>query len=600
MTHVLWPRLPAIPSSTSKSLIRAAGATAPVSLLPSSTQSPPVPAVGTSTSTGTAATAPSEPKAPVEPARAGRLPVEPPPLTPARVTASSPAAAPSTARHRDSNSPDSGAIPIQRSLRSTTMKHVVSTEVAPWTRTLQTRLIVVDSVLVAVAIAAAFFVRFALGFPGGGVVRPTTSYVLISVLLVAGWLAALSMERSRDLRIVGVGVAEYRKVFQATWKYFAVVAGVSYLLRFDLARGYVAVALPLGIALLLAGRYWNRRWLQGQRGGGECLSPLIVAGSRTGVHDLISELQANPQAGYVVVGACIPDGDRESGALIEGVPILGDVLDVPAAVRQTGARSVAVGGCDSLTSTVVRNLGWELETTGTEMIVVPGLIDVAGPRVLVSPAEGLSLVHIDAPTFSGGKYLAKSVIDWLLALAAVIVLAVPLVLIAVAVKVTSPGKVFYLQERIGRDGRPFQMMKFRSMRPGADAEVESLADQNEAAGPLFKMRDDPRVTRIGRYMRRYSIDELPQFFNVLRGDMALVGPRPQLPGEVAQYDGHAARRLLVKPGITGLWQVSGRSDLEWRVGLRKDVFYTENWTVFSDFVILAKTAKAIVAHKGAY
>ncbi|WP_175559104.1 sugar transferase [Sanguibacter gelidistatuariae] len=547
-------------------LIRAAGAVSPVSLLSS-----------------------SRPTTPAGPASGPTPRIEPVP-TPD----------PSKARHSDSNSPDSGAIPIQRSLRATTMRHVATIDVAPWSRAHQTRLFVVDAVLVAFALTVAFVVRFALGFPGGGIVEPTTSYVLISLLLFPGWLLALSMERSRDRRIVGVGVTEYHKVFQATWKFFAVVAGVSYLLRFDLARGYVAVALPLGIALLLGGRFHARRWLQGQRSSGECLSPLIVAGSRAGVLDLITELHANPQAGYVVVGACVPDGDRELGALIEGVPVLGDVLDVPAAVRQTGARSVAVGGCDSLTSTVVRNLGWELETTGTELIVVPGLVDVAGPRVLMSPAEGLSLVHIDAPTFSGGKYLAKTVIDWLLALGAVVVLAVPLALVAVVVKATSPGSVLYRQERIGRDGTPFQMLKFRSMRTGADAEVASLADLNEAGGPLFKIRDDPRVTTIGRYMRRYSIDELPQFFNVLRGDMALVGPRPQLPGEVAKYDGHAARRLLVKPGITGLWQVSGRSDLEWKVGLRKDVFYTENWTVFSDFVILAKTFKAIVAHKGAY
>lgn len=587
MTHSLWPRLPVMPSSRPTTLIRAAGATAPVSLLaPTAKVTAHVPdAVAAATPAapeGAAASATSLATAPARPH----------------------SAEPSRARHSDSNSPDSGAIPIQRSLRpaarAAAMRHVAAVQVAPWTRSLQTRLIIVDAVLIAVALSVAFLMRFALGFPGGGVVRPTMAYVGISLLLFPGWLIALSMERSRDLRIVGVGVTEYRRVFQATWKFFAVVAGVSYVLRFDLARGYVAVALPLGVALLLGGRYQARHWLQGQRSSGECLSPLIVAGSRAGVHDLITELQANPQAGYLVVGACIPNGDRELGALIEGVPILGDVLDVPAAARQTGARSVAVGGCDSLTSTVVRNLGWELETTGTEMIVVPGLIDVAGPRVLVSPAEGLSLVHIDAPTFSGGKYLAKSVIDWLLALAAVVVLAFPLLLIAVAVKVTSPGAVLYRQERIGRDGRPFQMLKFRSMRTGADAELHALADQNEAGGPLFKMREDPRVTRIGRYMRRYSVDELPQFFNVLRGDMALVGPRPQLPGEVAQYDGHAARRLLVKPGITGLWQVSGRSDLEWRVGLRKDVFYTENWTVFSDFVILAKTAKAIVAHKGAY
>lgn len=572
MTHSLWPRLPSIPPRSSRTLIRAAGAVAPISLLA------PVRADAAGMS------APSE-----GPETAHRGDPDPALGESTR----------STARHSNSDSPDSGAIPIRRP-RAASMKHVATIEVAPWSRAHQKRLVVVDAILVAFALTVAFVMRFALGFPGGGIVQPTMAYVLISLLLFPGWLAALAMERSRDRRIVGIGLAEYRKVFQGTWKFFAVVAGVSYLLRFDLARGYVAVALPLGVLALLGGRFHARRWLQAQRSVGECLSPLIIAGSRTGAHDLVTELHANPQAGYVVVGVCVPGGGQALGELIDGVPVLGDVLDVPAAVRQTGARSVAVGGCDSLTSAVVRNLGWELEVTGTELIVVPGLVDVAGPRVLMSPAEGLSLVHIDAPVFSGGKYLAKTVIDWLLALMAVVVLAVPLALVAVAVKASSPGTVLYHQERIGRDGRPFRMLKFRSMRTGADTEIASLADQNEAGGPLFKIRDDPRVTTIGRYMRRYSVDELPQFFNVLRGDMALVGPRPQLPGEVAQYDGHAARRLLVKPGITGLWQVSGRSDLEWKAGLRKDVFYTENWTVFNDFLILAKTVRAITAHKGAY
>jgi exopolysaccharide biosynthesis polyprenyl glycosylphosphotransferase len=471
---------------------------------------------------------------------------------------------------------------------------------AGWARLHRLRLAILDSVLVGVALTVAFVARVALGIPGGDVVVPTMSYVLITLVLGPAWLFALTLEKSRDRRIVGIGLTEYRRVFQGTWKFFAMVAVISYLVRFDLARGYVAVAMPVGMVLLLVGRYRARVWLRRHRESGECMSPLVVAGSRTGAEDLITELAANPSAGYVVVGACIPDGDRCLGELVAGVPILGDVLDVPAAVRATGAKSVAVGGCDSLTASVVQNLGWELETTGTELIVAPGLVDVAGPRVVLSPAEGLSLVHVDAATFSGVKYLVKSSIDWLLALFALTFLALPLTIVAVAVKATSAGPVLYRQERIGLDGRPFMMLKFRSMRVGADKEVAVLADRNEAAGPLFKIHDDPRVTTIGKYMRRYSIDELPQFLNVLRGDMSLVGPRPQLPCEVAQYDGHAARRLRVKPGITGPWQVSGRSDLEWKVGLRKDVYYTENWTVLSDFLILARTLKAVTAHKGAY
>lgn len=467
-----------------------------------------------------------------------------------------------------------------------------------WPRRYARLLLAADSGAIIVAFAVAYFVRF---FAGGEIAGGApASYVAISAGFALLWLAALAIEKSRDRRIVGVGMTEYGRVWTASARLFGAVAILAFVVQFDLARGFVAVAFPAGVALLLVGRYAARRYLQALRRRGRALSRIVLTGSRAAVAELVDELARNPLAGYVVVGACIPGGDPAARASVAGVPVLGDLVDVPRGVHLTGAQAVAVAGSDQMTSSVLRALGYQLEASGTDLIVAPGLVDVAGPRVVMSPAEGLSLVHVDAPVFTGVRYAVKSLLDWSLALIAVLVLALPLAVIAGAVALTSRGPVFFTQERVGRNGRPFRMIKFRSMRVGAEAEVDELADLNEGAGPLFKLRDDPRVTPLGRLLRRYSLDELPQLFNVLRGDMSLVGPRPPLPSEVASYDGRASRRMLVKPGLTGLWQVSGRSDLSWDEGLRKDVYYVENWTVLGDLLIMARTVRAMFAAEGAY
>jgi len=175
-----------------------------------------------------------------------------------------------------------------------------------------------------------------------------------------------------------------------------------------------------------------------------------------------------------------------------------------------------------------------------------------------------------------------------------------LAMIAIAIKLSSTGPVFYRQQRIGLDGRPFNMIKFRTMVAGADAMVDDLAELKEGRGVLFKFRQDPRATPIGRVLRKYSLDELPQFFNVLMGQMSVVGPRPPLGAEVAMYDDDTMRRLLVRPGITGLWQVSGRSDLSWKDSVRLDLFYVENWSMMADLLIALKTLRVVLKHSGAY
>ena len=255
-----------------------------------------------------------------------------------------------------------------------------------------------------------------------------------------------------------------------------------------------------------------------------------------------------------------------------------------------------------ITAEAVRRLGWDLEGTGIDLALAVALTDVAGPRVLMRPVNGLPLMYVDEPHFTGLKFVAKSVFDWVGAICVTILLSPVLLAVAVAVTTTSRGPVFYMQERVGRDGRHFRMIKFRSMVTGAhDHLAEVLALEGvESVGMFYKPKNDPRVTPVGRFIRKYSLDELPQLFNVLRGDMSLVGPRPQIDNEVVQYDRTAHRRLLVKPGLTGLWQVSGRSDLSIEDGIRMDVYYVENWSLFGDMLILARTAKTILAAHGAY
>jgi exopolysaccharide biosynthesis polyprenyl glycosylphosphotransferase len=241
-----------------------------------------------------------------------------------------------------------------------------------------------------------------------------------------------------------------------------------------------------------------------------------------------------------------------------------------------------------LTATRLRRLGWQLEGTGIDLVLAPALTDVAGPRIHTRPVAGLPLIHVEAPEFRGARKLIKGFVDRAVSFMA-LTLALPVLgIIALAIKLDSRGPVLFRQIRVGQGGQEFHVYKFRTMVV------------NESDGLMFKMRSDPRVTRVGRFLRKWSLDELPQLANVLFGDMSLVGPRPPLPSEVARYDGDVARRLLVKPGMTGLWQVSGRSDLSWEDGIRLDLYYVENWSLAADLTILWKTFGAVILSRGAY
>jgi exopolysaccharide biosynthesis polyprenyl glycosylphosphotransferase len=328
---------------------------------------------------------------------------------------------------------------------------------------------------------------------------------------------------------------------------------------------------------------------------------VLVVGDASHVLELSHQLRREWYAGYRVVGACIPDSLIAPEAQhLDGVPVVGSFRNILDAAAAVSADTVAITGSTELTGRRLRRLGWQMEGKGIDLVLAPSLTDVAGPRIHTQPVAGLPLIHVESPEFRGARKWIKGVFDRTAAGLGLLLLSPVLAIIAIAITIDSRGPVIFRQKRVGLGGTEFDVLKFRSMVVDAEAMVARLAAHNESDGLLFKMRSDPRVTRVGTVLRRWSLDELPQLINVVRGEMSLVGPRPPLPTEVAWYDQDVARRLLVKPGMTGLWQVSGRSDLSWEESIRLDLYYVENWSLAADLTILWKTLGAVVGSRGAY
>lgn len=461
---------------------------------------------------------------------------------------------------------------------------------------------VCDTTVVVLAVVVAQRLRF--GEAGKDLVYWKVDYTVVSIVLVVAWLLALAIYRTRSRRITGAGPEEYRRVWTATLSVFGAVAMASMLFKLEIARGYLAIALPLGMVGLLASRSVARRIVAGRRQLGEFQISVLAVGEPRSVRALTQALTRHPDYGYTVVGACTPGGTFRDGIDVPGVgrlPVHGGESDVLEAIAASRADTVALTATEHLGPQGIRDLSWELEKLDVDLVVSPGVVDVANPRVVMRPVAGLPLIHLEKPQYRGAKRFEKQAFDLVFA-AVVLLTAAPLMIAAaLAIKCTSKGPVFYLSERIGLDGRPFRMIKFRTMVADADQRRDELLTLNESdGGVLFKIRKDPRVTSVGSFLRKYSLDELPQFMNVLRREMSVVGPRPPLPDEVATYDDHVRRRLLVPPGITGLWQISGRSDLSWEESVRLDLSYVENWSMIGDLLIAMKTVRAILSGAGAY
>jgi len=418
-------------------------------------------------------------------------------------------------------------------------------------------------------------------------------YPVVALLIGLLWLVSMRVHNSYDPRLLGHGPEEYRAVASATFRLFAALAIVSYLFKLELARGFLLVALPFGLAGLVLSRWLWRRWLGLHRSQGEYCDSMLVVGDRDHLESLIAALNTVPQAGYRVVGACCSDG----GGPIGTVPIVGSEHNAAGIAERLGADLVACSGSWRLGSSGLRRLGWDLEGTGIGMVLAPGMTQVAGPRILTRPVAGLPLMHVEAPRFTGPRRAMKTTFVIVGAIVLGLVLLPLFGLIAVLVR-RDRGPAIYRQTRVGIGGETFMMWKFRSMVVGADRGPPPA--QHDGAGPLFKLRTDPRVTPIGRFLRQSSLDELPQLLNVLRGEMSLVGPRPPLVSEVERYEQDVHRRLLVKPGMTGLWQVSGRSNLTWEDAVRLDLYYVENWSLVGDLKILWRTGMAVLRRSGAF
>jgi exopolysaccharide biosynthesis polyprenyl glycosylphosphotransferase len=412
------------------------------------------------------------------------------------------------------------------------------------------------------------------------------------------WTIALTLSGGYDGRFIGTGSDEFRKVLNAGVSLTAALAIFSYVLNSELSRLFLLIAIPGVTVLDLIGRFCLRKWLHSMRDSGRFMLPVIAVGHEAGVADLIRELGRDRYHGMQVVAVCIADSaSREE---IAGVPVFGDLDQVANAVRSYEASSVAVTACPEIDAAKLRGLAWQLEKTGTDLCVAPSLLDVAGPRTTVRPTAGLTLLHVDHPQLSGTRQAVKSLFDRVMAGFALLFLSPVFLGLAMAIKMHDRGPALFIQTRVGKDGRTFRIFKFRTMVVDAEKRLAMLQASDDRDGVLFKMRRDPRVTALGARLRKWSMDELPQLFNVLLGDMSLVGPRPALPSEAEQYADHVRRRLVVKPGLTGLWQVNGRSDLSWEESVRLDLRYVENWSFALDLQILWKTISVIIRGSGAY
>ena len=474
----------------------------------------------------------------------------------------------------------------------------------PWESSYGLRLTYSDALVVISAVFGAQILWVRLRSAIAGVPVPSEGAqpfaTWYSLAIIVTWLGFLAFFGSRDSRTLGIGFTEYRRVAQASLATFGALAIVVYLLNLQLARGYFMIAFPIGLVVLLLERRAWRRWLCAQRQSGEYSSKVLLIGSAESVAHISQQLARTPEAGYAVLGVCVPPEERHSPDL-EGLDLIGDFDDLLEALQASGADTAIITSSDALTPDRLRELSWQLEPGQQHLIVAPSLTDIGGPRIHTRPVAGLPLIHVETPRYSGGKTHSKRIFDILASLGLIVVLSPLLIGTALGVRLTSPGPALFRQPRTGKHGERFEMLKFRSMDVDAEQRLDQLRENTDAGNDvLFKMKDDPRVTPLGRFIRRYSIDELPQLFNVLVGNMSLIGPRPPLPREVEEYGWQVHRRFLVKPGVTGLWQVSGRSNLSWEETVRLDLYYVENWTLTGDLFILFRTARAVLARDGAY
>ncbi len=468
------------------------------------------------------------------------------------------------------------------------------TEAAPrndWRRAHIATLVGIDATLIVLAEVIAYLGRFDLEATDYIFLR----YGLISAGLLVLWLLVAAASGAYESRYFGTGPGEYKRVLAGTTQTFALVAIAAYAFQFNIARGFITASFVVGLLLLLMGRNLARHWLVRQRHQGLLSHRALVVGSVGSVNEMAVALLEHPQAGLRAVAACTPTPTNDSEWL--SVDRVGGIGDVAECARKAGVDTVVVTSGPHINARTLRTIAWSLEGRGIDLVVTPSLSGVAIPRLSMRPVGGVTLLHVDEPEFTGAKRWVKAIIDRIGAAVGLLLLSPLLLVVTILIRVSDRGPAIYRQYRIGMNGRRFQVYKFRSMYTDADQRLAELRADNDADGLLFKLKTDPRVTRIGVILRRTAIDELPQLFNVLMGHMSLVGPRP-LAVLDSDFEGDVRRRLLVKPGITGLWQIGER--LNWEDAVRLDLDYVENWSLSLDLTILARTVLTVARGGGSY
>lgn len=423
--------------------------------------------------------------------------------------------------------------------------------------------------------------------------------VVAGPLMIVGWIATIALLDGYHRDVFGVGTDEYRRVLNASLLAAGITGVVCFLAQFPLSRGFFLLAYGLGVPALILGRLALRRALHTARRRGLLRQRVLIAGSRSHIDEVARVLGREPWLGYEVIGALTPEYDL-SEETATGVPVVGNANEATSLAKAYNADSIFFAGGAVGSSSQFRQAIWDLEHESIQVVIAPSVTDISNERIKIRPVGGLPLMHIEPPTWSDASRWGKRLFDLAGSLSLILVFSPLFAFATLSVKLHDRGPVMFRQERIGKDGESFACLKFRTMVVDAEARLEALHEESGHSEGLFKMKDDPRITGPGRWLRRFSVDELPQLFNVVRGDMSLVGPRPPLLREVESYDVDTTRRLHVRPGMTGLWQVSGRSDLTWDEAIRLDLYYVDNWSMLQDVSILTKTLGAVVSSRGAY
>lgn len=414
------------------------------------------------------------------------------------------------------------------------------------------------------------------------------------------WIASLLLQGTFSPRHLAPDLEEIRAMVRVSIGSLAFTGFTVFLFDETMPRAFLLLTYLIGLPALLLVHFGVRKFVHRARAQGHLRHRVLAVGSPSAVAELNGILIANSYAGYEIVGACAPE-ELDVAADDYDVPLLGTVRDVRRLQDRIDADTVMVAGGGLRSAADLRRIGWDLEGTDTRLIVAPSVVDIAGQRMQMRLVAGLPLVHVEEPQVSAAGGLIKRIFDFAVAGALLLLLSPVMAAVALVVKLGDRGPVMFKQQRVGLGESSFDILKFRTMVVDAEKQLEELRHLNESkGGVLFKLREDPRVTRVGRVLRKLSLDELPQLWNVVRGDMSLVGPRPPLASEVEKYHPDHRRRLLVRPGITGLWQVSGRSGLSFDEAVRLDMYYVDNWSFVGDLVILFKTVGAVLRREGAH